>query len=434
MSELAIAVALLLVSSAIASGTEAALFAIPKSKVASFVDQGRSKAKTLMAIKENMERPIMAIVILNNVSNIVGSMIVGALAAQHFEGMTVGPISLIGIFSAALTFAVITFSEIIPKTIGERKHELISLWTAPMVLLGSKILFPVIICIELITDPILRLVKSGEHVTSEAEILALSEIGSQTGAIEQDELEMIHRVFGLNDVRAWDIMTPLAKVDALDGRQKLDDIKNDLFELTHTRLPVYEGSFTKVIGVVHLRDILQALVAGKGDTYVSSLVKAPTYILDSASGDILLEHFQQSKQHLAIVVDALGTVLGILTLEDVLEELVGEIHDETDNEQVEVQQISPDTVVALAEAHTDDVSELLNVALPDVRVGEMLAESLERIPQENEVFLMHGLEITIIEASPRSVVRVSMRRLSIDELPDPESEVTNVVTAAGDSK
>ena len=91
---------------------------------------------------------------------------------------------------------------------------------------------------------------------------------------------MIHRVFGFGyDVRAWDIMTPLAKVDALDGRQKLDDIKNDLFELTHTRLPVYEGSFTKVIGVVHLQDILQALVAGKGETYVSALVKEPTYIL-----------------------------------------------------------------------------------------------------------------------------------------------------------
>ena len=375
----------------------------------------------------------MAIVILNNVSNIVGSMIVGALAAKHFEGLAVGPISFIGIFSALLTFSVITFSEIIPKTIGERKHEAIALWTSPMVLLGSKLLLPAIICIELITKPILKLVKSGTHLTSEAEIIALSEIGSQTGAIEQDELEMIHRVFGLNDVRAWDIMTPLAKVDALDGRQKLDDIKNDIFALTHTRLPVYEGSFNKVIGVAHLRDILQALVAGKGNTYVSSLVKAPTYILDTASGDSLLEHFQQSKQHLAIVVDALGTVLGILTLEDVLEELVGEIHDETDNEQAEVQQISPDTVVALAEAHNDEVADLLSIALPDARVGEMLADSLERIPQEDEVFLMHGLEITIIEASPRSVVRVSMRRLSIDELPDPESDVSNLVNAVSDS-
>ena len=301
-----------------------------------------------------------------------------------------------------------------------------------MVLFGSKLLLPAIICIELITDPILQFVKSGGHVTSEAEILALSEIGSQTGAIEQDELEMIHRVFGLNDVRAWDIMTPLAKVDALDGRQELNDA-NDLFELTHTRLPVYEGSFTKSSGWYTYGISFKPLSLERRHICVRIGQSSDLYS-DLLIWDSLLEHFQQSKQHLAIVVDALGTVLGILTLEDVLEELVGEIHDETDNEQEEVQQISPDTVVALAEAHTDQVSDLLNIALPDVRVGEMLAESLERIPLENEVFLMHGLEITIIEATPRSVVRVSMRRLSIDELPDPESEVTNVVTAVGESK
>lgn len=425
MSELAIAVALLLLFSAIASGTEAALFAIPKSKVVSFLDEGRSSALALMTIKDNMERPIMAIVILNNIANIVGSMIVGALAAQTFDGAYIGPVSVIGLFSAGLTFAVITFSEIIPKTIGERKHEKIALFAAPLVLLGSRVMLPLIICIELITNPLLKLVKAGEHITSEAEIRALSEMGSQTGAIEQDELEMIHRVFELNDVKAWDIMTPLAKVDALDGRDSLNEIKDNIFELTHTRLPVHEGSFKKVIGVVHLRDILQALVMGEGDTPVSSHVKTPTYILESASGDALLEHFQKTKQHLAIVVDALGTVLGILTLEDVLEELVGEIHDETDVEAVEVLQLSPDTVIALAEANTEEVADLLNISLPELRVGEMLAASLERIPLQNEIFLMHGLEVTIVEATPRAVVRVSMRRLRADELPDPESEVTN---------
>jgi CBS domain containing-hemolysin-like protein len=425
MSDLVIAVSLLLIFSALASGTEAALFAIPKSKVLSFLEEDRYGASSLMRIKEDMARPIMAIVIVNNMANIVGSMIVGALAAKYFEGESIGPLSIIGIFSALLTFAVITFSEIIPKTIGERKHELIALSTAPMVLNSSRLMLPFIFCIELITKPILSMVKEGEHGTSEAEIRALSEIGSQTGAIEQDELEMIHRVFELNDVKSWDIMTPLAKVDALDGRRSLNDIKEEVFALTHTRLPVHEGSFNKVIGVVHLRDILQALVSGRGDMPVSTIAKDPSYILDSASGNALLQHFQQTKQHLAIVVDALGTVLGVLTLEDVLEELVGEIHDETDVEQVEVQQLSEDTVLALAEAHTDVVGDLLGLSLPDARVGEMIVASLERIPVEGEVFIMHGLEVTIVESTPRAVRRLSLRRLTQDEIPDPDTETAN---------
>ena len=189
MSELAIAAAFTCQSSAIASGTEAALFAIPKSKVASLLIKAGQKQRLYWRLKKTWKCPSWYAI--SSFSTMFPNIVVntvGALRRPILE-VTVGPISLIGVFSAALTFAVITFSEIIPKTIGERKHEVIALWSAPMVLLGSKVLLPAIICIELITDPIPRFVKSGTHVTSEAEILALSEIGSQTVRLSKTSLK-----------------------------------------------------------------------------------------------------------------------------------------------------------------------------------------------------------------------------------------------------
>ena len=213
-----------------------------------------------------------------------------------------------------------------------------------------------------------------ESVTSEEEILALTELGLKSGVIEQNESEMIQRVFDLNDVTAWDIMTPLARVDALDGRMSLGKIQQQVMSMTHTRLPVHEGSLDRIIGVVHLRDILQALAEDRMHIDVQSLAKPPSFIPDSVSGSELLKHFKRTKQHLAIVVDAFGTVLGVLTLEDVLEELVGEIVDETDIEQEDIQILSSTEVIASAEADAIDVGDILKMELPEVRIGAFVLE------------------------------------------------------------
>jgi len=178
MIELALSVFVLLVSSALASGTEVALFSVPYGQVLHAVSEKRRGASALKGIKDSMARPIMAIVIVNNVSNIVGTIIVGALAARVFDS------TWLGLFSAALTFMVIVFAEIIPKTVGERFAPAIAMNMAVPVLYATRIMLPLIWIIELLTRPFAG--KDSGQVTSEAEIRALTQLGQQTGAIEAD--------------------------------------------------------------------------------------------------------------------------------------------------------------------------------------------------------------------------------------------------------
>jgi CBS domain containing-hemolysin-like protein len=417
MSVLVFSVFALLFVSAMASGTEAALFAVPISKVKAFLDEKKRGAKALQTIKDDMGRAITTVVIINNIANIVGSIAVGSLAAKHFGEMTLfGYIPGMTIFSGVLTFLVIAFSEVVPKTLGERHAERLSLLISPILLGLIKFFQPFIWVLEVVTSPFTRFEGSALAVTSEAEIKALTELGHRAGIIEAEESELIHNVFTLGDVDAADIMTPLAKVDYLQADQKLDEIRDQLATLTHTRLPVIDGTFEKLEGVVHLRNMLQGLAEGGGDKTVRDFAKEPTYIPSTASGDALLKHFQKTKQHLTIVVDGFGTMLGVLTLEDVLEVLVGDIVDETDLEIQEIEVISEDTVWVLAEADSIDVNESIFVNLPDMRVGELIIEELGRIPEVGEVFhLGTDAECTVISGTPRAIEKVQIRKIEIEE-------------------
>ncbi len=402
MIELALSVLVLLCASALASGTEVALFSVPYGMVLSSVSQKKRGALALQRIKDDMARPIMTIVIINNISNIVGSIVIGAMAARMLDS------SQLGLFSAGLTFLVIVYAEIIPKTVGDRFCTSIALNMATPVLLLTRFITPLIVLIELLIKPFSS---PGRAVrVSEEEITALTRLGQRTGAIEADESELIQRVFRLNDVSAQNIMTPFARVDALDGRLTLDEVREVLMTVTHTRLPVHEGSLNKVTGVVHLRDMLQALSNGQDMLPVQALAKEATFIPDSAVGDDLLRHFQHTKQHLAIVVDAFGTVLGVLTLEDVLEELVGEIVDETDIEP-EIERVSKTEILVDASTDVSQINELFQMKMSaEGRIGEQIIEELGRIPREGEVLQLHGMTVTIDEATPRMVKRVRLNK------------------------
>ena len=425
MAELGLAVALLLIFSALASGTEAALFAVPHSKVLAFSNARRKGADSLRQVKDNMDRSIMAIVIINNIANIVGSIVVGALAQSYFADTSLlfGLIPVVGFFTALLTLTVIAFAEVVPKTIGERRCDQISLFMAPVVLLVSRFLFPLIWALELVTYPFSSLAGKSDAVTSEEEIRALTDLGSKAGIIEKDEKELIHRVFQLNDITAWDIMTPLSRVRSLDGQLTVGSVRKQVALLPHTRLPVHTGNLDQMVGVVHLRDILLALAEDQDDITIQSLAKPPSFIPSSAAGDDLLQHFQKTKQHLAIVVDAFGNVLGILTLEDVLEELVGEIVDETDIESETIQRLGLNEVLVAADVPTIDINQVLGCTLPDGRIGELLLEEYGRIPSTNEKIRRYGIEFTITEATPRMIQKVKLRLLSNDEIVDEDTEV-----------
>ena len=235
-----------LIVSAMASGTEAALFAVSVGQVKAFIDQKRRGAVALQALKDDMSKTITTVVIINNIANIVGSMFIGTVADKQFGGDSLGPVSYVGLFSALLTFLVIAFSEIVPKTMGERYAERISLTIAPPLRMLTSVFTPLIWVLDVVTRHFTRFSGQGLQVTSEAEIKALTELGKQAGILEEGESDLIQQAFALTDIDAGDLMTPLAKVDYLQADSQIGELKNCLANLTHTRLPVIGGTFDKV--------------------------------------------------------------------------------------------------------------------------------------------------------------------------------------------
>ena len=278
MFQLAIAVFIIIVGSAICSGTETALLSIPLLRVRQLVQNKPSPgAIALLGIRQHVTRPVATIVILNNVFNIVGSIVVGRIAANLFSNAG------LGIFSAVLTFAIILLAEILPKTVGERYAESIGLAVAIPVRGLTVICTPLIWLLEKITAPLTKGTK--RPITNESEIRLLTILGYQEGLIEDDEAEMIDRVFRLNDLMAADIMTPRVAITFIPGSAILKEVQNEIIGSQHTRILVIEEDLDHVIGVALKAELLAALVQGHGDAIVRSVMREVHYVPDTERTD-----------------------------------------------------------------------------------------------------------------------------------------------------
>lgn len=407
MTVLVLSVLAVIVASGLSSGVEVALLSVPYGRVLSAEEQRVRGARTLRHLKDSPARPIMAIVIWNNVANIVGSIAVGALASHHFGSTGVG------VFSALLTLLVIVFAEIIPKTVGERYALAIALAVAPALRLLTTVFMPLIVVIEVVVRPFQR---QGPVATSEEEIDALTTLGEKAGVIEADEGQMIHRVFRLNDVLARDVMTPLGLVDSLKGHLPVGEHRDFIHDATHTRVPVFGEENNQILGVVTLRQLLQALAEDRADTLIRDLAQPVDFVPGLMSCDDLLEHFRVTRRHLAMVVDPNGTLLGLVTMEDVIEQLVGEIRDETDREEHKVLRLPSGELQVDPGVETMELEATLELKLPTGRLGQLIVQEEGRIPETGETLELFGLSIVIERASKQ---RIELLRVSRGEpIPD----------------
>ena len=322
MLMLLIAIGVVLLSSAICSGSEAALFSVPIVKVRRMVQSNRPGAQTLLSIREQMNRPIATIVILNNIANIVGTSVVVIVATNVLGNQWVG------LVSGILTFLVILFSEIIPKTVGERYSEQIAVIIARPVAGLTRILTPLVWCIEKITNPLTA--GGNSFTTDEAEIKLLAKMGQEAGTIEDDEFEMLRKIFDLNDMTAADLMTPRVVMTYLKADLTLAEAKEDILNSPHSRIIVIGETPDQVIGVALKTELLAGIIEGELDQSISNFTHKVHFVLGRKRANQLLSIFQQTRQHLAVVVDEYGGVSGVVTLEDVLEVLTGPLVDETD--------------------------------------------------------------------------------------------------------
>ena len=326
-------VALLLLSSGLISMAEAALFSVPISRVHLAVDRKRRGSKRLLSIKQRLYRPVAALVILNNAINIGGSIYVGQFSERVFGN------KWIALFSACLTFLVILLGEIIPKMLGEKFSGPIALRAAPWVTFETRILLPVIWLVEKLTLPLSRL--EDAYITKEEEIRVLASLSNTRGAISRHESELIRGAFRLNDVTARDMMTHRLMLSYLPSEKPLAGLKaEDILPLHSRVLVAVEGDLDKINGVVYQRDLLLAMAQGRTSGTVGDLKHPVHFVYEASPAHQLLREFQRTHQHLFVVIDEYGGTSGVVSLEDVLEELVGEIEDETDaRERISAQRV-----------------------------------------------------------------------------------------------
>ena len=320
MGVLVLYIAAFILLSGLMAAIDAAILSVTRPEIEELIQHERSDATQLRDVKQHMARSVVVIVILTNTINVLGPVLVSNEALKQYGTESLAMITVI------LTFGTILFSEIFPKALGTHYAPAIGRVAAGPLQLVGVVLYPLVVAFAWLSQ---KLTRGSRPIGTERQVRALALMGRRAGHIESDEIMMIYRVFRLNDSTAEDIMTPRENVVALAEDATIRDAAEQVREAGYSRYPVYGESLDRVEGLVTARDLLQAVIDGKGDEPVSGITRRILQFEAGRRSDQMLVVFRDERIHQGIVTKG-GQTLGVVTLEDVLEELVGEIEDEKD--------------------------------------------------------------------------------------------------------
>ena len=396
----------LLVLSGVFSGSETALVTLSLARVEALVTQGRSGARALHQLKKDPSRMLTTILIGNNLVNIAASALATVIATREFG--SAGP----GIAVGLLTLFSLVFGEITPKSMATRYAERISLFIAYPLLIFMRLIYPLVWFFGKFTNWIHRLMGgSGDPTVTELELIGMLGHGVNEGAIEQHEKKIIERVFAFNDLKVRDVMTPKGRIFSLDGAMTVSKAIPLVSQERFSRIPLFEGDNDNYTKVLYLRDLLRAYAGGRLEERLDNIAHKPVFVSQYQAIDDLFARLRRRNRLFAIVVDEYGDVRGIVTLEDLLEELVGEIYDESDVEPLDVDSVSGNEIVVEGATELRVIEEFFDMDLPGKptdTVSLWILGHTEYIPDENETFSIDGLEVRIVKASDRSIDQVNI--------------------------
>jgi len=399
----------LLVLSGLFSGAEIALFSIGEAKTRALVEDGRTGARALADLKSRPERALITILIGNNVANI-GAASVATFAATQALGS-----AGVGLATGVMTLLVLFFGEITPKSFASRNSVRLSLLAAPVIRGLGRLLLPLVLPLEWLVQRVLPEADSVTHV-SESEIQTMTRLGHQAGDIEEHEQRLIERVFTLDTLKAREVMTPRVEVHAWRDSMRLAEITSELADVRFSRIPVYGESLDDVTGVLYRKQAYDALLAGQRDVRLLQLAREPFFVPDTVTLIELLQQFQARRVHMGLVVDEHGGLDGLITLEDILEELVGEIVDETDDPGVPIVRLSRHEILVAGATELREINHFFNTSFPLLEhrsLNGFLLGELGRVPEAGEVIAHGGVSIEILKATDTQVTRTRICRLAL---------------------
>jgi CBS domain containing-hemolysin-like protein len=405
---------ILLVFSGFFSSSETALFSISRTK-ARHLAKTESKTNILIKkMKDDPHRLLSTILIGNNVVNVASSAIAARLAIDLFSGYyPVGSSSSYAIGAATLimTFLILVFGEVIPKSFATRNSVLIARLVIYPIFWCSILFWPVVVVLDFIPKLTGR-IKQLPSVT-EAELMTFVEVVEEEGEIKEQEKELIHNIFEFDDTNASEIMTPRADMFVIDAGAPMD--LRAITESGFTRIPVIEDTIDNVVGILNVKDILAHQARADEPPDLSQLMRPPYFVPEHKKLDSLLQQFKKRKTHMAIVVDEHGGVSGLITLEDALEEIVGEIRDETDKEEPLIVKRKNREWIVMGKTDIDAVNDIINMEIPDS--GEYdtfsgyILEQIGRIPNENEELSIGSFNVVVKEKDGNRIIAYIVRPL-----------------------
>jgi putative hemolysin len=407
-----------IISVAFFSSSEIALIAITRAKVRTLVNEGRKDAEALATLKEAPHRILITILVGNTTVSTLAAAIATAVTISIFGNIGVG------IATAAVVIILLFFGEIGPKIYAAKHTEQLALSVSNPILFLSKILSPVIWGIDKITGKLGGSATIGETMVTEEEIKEWIEVGKEEGTIEKEEREMLFSVLEFGDTLTREIMTPRVDVALIEDTRTLDEAMQLFNESGFSRLPVYHDSIDNIIGILNIKDVFSTVFSGKRNISIKELMYDPFFVPETKKIDELLKELQVRKIQIAIVLDEYGSFDGIVTVEDILEELVGDILDEFDQEEPEIQKIGEGTFLVNAKMWVDDLNDELDISLPMHEsyetIGGLLIDRLGHIPHPGESVHVpeSHVSLVVMQMLSRRVVKIKL----ILHTPPPESE------------
>jgi len=401
----------LLLLSGFFSASETALVSLSPAKVRTMVEEKARFSNLVAFLKDRPHQLLITILVGNNLVNI-GASVYSTIVFQKILGN-----AALGIITGVLTLFILVFGEIVPKSFAQAYSKGVSRMASPILYAFYWVFWPVVFIMDLLVKGLLHLSPNNDdeqHVTEE-ELKAFVSIGAEDGAIEDGEKTLIENVLEFNDTRAEDIMVPRVDIQGLPCVATLADAATFVDEHHHSRIPVYEGSIDNITGILTVKTLLQYLNEGKGAVVLKDLkLMKPFKVPISKKINQLFKEFQKRRTHIAIVLGEHGGTAGLITLEDILEEIVGEIVDEFDEDETDgITKIGTREVEASGKALVEQINEALDIRIPchDHRtISYYITEKLGRFPKRGEIIKGRGYQIQVEEMHKHTILKVSVEK------------------------
>jgi len=395
---------ILLLLSGFFSSAETALFSISKAKAKHLAKQKGMTNELIKKMKQDSHKLLTTILIGNNIVNVGASALATAMTIKIVSS------NAVGIATGIMTLLILIFGEIFPKSIATRNNILIARIVIFPIYWLSILFFPVIKFLNFI--PMLTGKIKGKPKITEEELMTFVEVVEEEGEIDKEEKELIHKIFEFDDTNASEIMTPRADMFVIEADKKLR--LEDLVKSGFTRIPVIKGDIDHVIGILNIKDLFMRQPVCDGEIDVKNIMRQPYFVPEYKKLDSLLQQFKKRKDHLAIVIDEHGGVSGLITLEDALEEIVGEISDETDKDEPHITRRKKGEWIVLGKSEIDEVNEEIKMDIPDSKVYDTFSgyilDQIERIPHENEEIQIEDFTVIVKEMDGNRIKKYIVKK------------------------